>query len=51
MINFNGEWTIINTIELEQFEGTVYNITVDDTHNYVVENLLVHNVFQKKQFN
>jgi len=50
MINLNGEWTTIDTIELEQFNGTVYNIAVENTHNYIVENLLVHNAADKKAF-
>jgi len=47
-INLNGEWVKITNIELEPYTGKVYNISVEDTHNYVANNILVHNV-QKKQ--
>lgn len=46
-INLNGEWVKITNIELEPYTGKVYNISVEDTHNYVANNILVHNV-QKK---
>jgi hypothetical protein len=47
-INLNGEWITINTIELKDFTGTVYNISVNGTHNYFADNIMVHNVFGKK---
>ncbi len=46
-INLNGEWVKIESIELEQYNGKVYNISVEDTHNYVANNILVHNVEKK----
>jgi hypothetical protein len=49
-INLNGSWVKIETIELEPFEGTVYNIGVEDTHNYFANNILVHNVDKKIAF-
>ncbi len=48
-INLNGEWVKIESIELEPYNGKVYNISVEDTHNYVANNILVHNV--EKKFN
>jgi hypothetical protein len=47
LINLNGSWVKIETIELEPFEGIVYNIGVDGTHNYFANNILVHNVEKK----
>jgi intein/homing endonuclease len=49
-INLNGEWVTIDKIELKPYNGLVYNITVEDTHNYIVENVLVHNMPVKKEF-
>jgi hypothetical protein len=48
-INLNGEWVKIENIELEPYNGKVYNISVEDTHNYVANNILVHNVDKKFQ--
>jgi len=47
-INLLGDWVLIETLEFEDFKGIVYNITVEDTHNYIAEGILVHNVFDKK---
>jgi hypothetical protein len=46
-VNLNGEWIKIEKIELESYKGKVYNISVEDTHNYVANNFLVHNVDKK----
>jgi len=46
-ILLNGSWVKIETISLEPFEGMVYNIGVEDTHNYFANNILVHNVDKK----
>ena len=46
-INLNGEWVKITNIELEPYTGKVYNISVEDTHNYVANNILVHNMNKK----
>lgn len=46
-INLNGEWVKIDNIELEPYNGKVYNISVEDTHNYIANNILVHNVDKK----
>lgn len=46
-INLNGEWVKIEKIELEPYSGKVYNISVEDTHNYIANNILVHNVEKK----
>jgi hypothetical protein len=48
-INLNGEWVKIENVELEPYNGKVYNISVEDTHNYIANNILVHNV--EKKFN
>ena len=44
-INVNGEWEEIETIEfIETDKDTpVYNITVEGTHNYIANNVVVHN--------
>ena len=42
-INLMGTWVLIESIEFEDFKGIVYNITVEDTHNYLAEGILVHN--------
>lgn len=46
-INLMGEWVLIKSIEFQDFKGMVYNITVEDTHNYVAEGILVHNMAKK----
>lgn len=46
-INLNGEWVKIENVELEPYNGKVYNISVEDTHNYIANNILVHNVEKK----
>jgi hypothetical protein len=46
-INLNGEWIEIKTIEIEPFKGKVYNISVEETHNYLANDILVHNVEKK----
>jgi intein/homing endonuclease len=47
-INLMGDWVIVESIEFEDFEGIVYNISVEDTHNYITEGILVHNREVKK---
>jgi hypothetical protein len=48
-ININGEWELIESIDLYDFSGNVYNISVDgDCNNYYAEKVLVHNIFDKK---
>jgi len=46
-INLLGDWVMVETLEFEDFKGIVYNISVEDTHNYIAEGILVHN-FAKK---
>jgi hypothetical protein len=46
-INLNGEWVKITSIDLERYTGKVYNISVEDTHNYIANNILVHNIPKK----
>mgnify|MGYP000105955205 FL=1 len=48
-INLLGDWVIVDSIEFEDFKGIVYNISVEDTHNYVAEGILVHNMAKKLQ--
>ena len=43
-INLKGDWVLVESIEFEDYKGLVYNITVEDTHNYLAEGILVHNV-------
>jgi intein/homing endonuclease len=47
-INVNGEWKIIESLDLEPFKGLVYNITVEDTHTFIANNIVVHNIGFKK---
>lgn len=49
-IYFNDAWVLIDKIELEHFTGKVYNISIDETHNYFAQNILVHNPAGKKNF-
>ncbi len=42
-INLLGDWVLVETLEFEDFKGLVYNITVEDTQNYIAEGILVHN--------
>jgi hypothetical protein len=46
-INLMGDWVIVESIEFEDFKGIVYNISVEDTHNYIAEGILVHNMAKK----
>lgn len=48
-INLLGDWVIVDSIEFEDFKGIVYNISVEDTHNYIAEGILVHNMAKKLQ--
>jgi hypothetical protein len=52
-INVLNDWALIEKIELVPYKGNVYNISVEETHNYFAENILVHNVEnkEKKSFN
>lgn len=47
-INVNGEWVVIKSLDLEPFKGLVYNITVEDTHTFIANNIVVHNFGEKK---
>ena len=43
---YNNEYYMeIKNISTEDFEGTVYNIEVSNTHSYVVNNISVHNCY------
>jgi hypothetical protein len=46
-INLIGNWVLIESIEFEDFKGIVYNISVEDTQNYIAEGILVHNMAKK----
>ena len=48
-INLMGDWVIVESIEFEDYKGIVYNISVEDTHNYIAEGILVHNMAKKLQ--
>jgi hypothetical protein len=48
-INLMGNWVLIETIEFEDYKGLVYNISVEDTQNYIAEGILVHNMAKKLQ--
>ena len=39
----NGSWTRIKTIRRQAYTGPVYDLTVDDNHNYLTDMGLVHN--------
>ena len=46
-VNINGEWKLIEKLELEPYQGIVYNITVEETHTFIANKFVVHN-FEKK---
>jgi hypothetical protein len=46
-INLVGNWVLVETIEFEDYKGLVYNISVEDTQNYIAEGILVHNAAKK----
>lgn len=46
-INLLGDWVMVDSIEFEDFKGIVYNISVEDTQNYIAEGILVHNMAKK----
>ena len=48
-LNYFKDWVLIEKIELEPYTGKVYNITVEETHNYIAENVLVHNIEGKEK--
>jgi len=48
-INLEGNWVLVKSIEFEDFKGIVYNISVEDTQNYIAEGILVHNMAKKIQ--
>ncbi len=48
-INLMGDWVLVESIEFEDFKGLVYNISVEDTQNYIAEGILVHNMAKKLQ--
>lgn len=37
------QFTEITNIHKEEYNGKVYDITVEDAHSYNIENLIVHN--------
>ena len=39
----NGSWTRIKTIRRQAYTGPVYDLSVDDNHNYLTDMGLVHN--------
>ena len=39
----NGSWTRIKTIRRQPYTGLVYDLSVDDNHNYLTDMGLVHN--------
>ena len=43
-VYMDGVWSLVEDIKLQPFSGIVYNISVDNGHNYIAENLLVHNI-------
>jgi hypothetical protein len=48
-VNISGEWKLIDKLELEPYQGIVYNLTVEDTHTYIANNFVVHNI-KKEEF-
>jgi ribonucleotide reductase alpha subunit len=41
--SLNGSWTRIKTIRRQAYTGTVYDLTIDENHNYLTDMGLVHN--------
>jgi intein/homing endonuclease len=48
-VYLDGVWVLIEDMQLQPFTGIVYNLSVESVHNYIAENLLVHNVIDKIQ--
>jgi hypothetical protein len=48
-VYLDGVWVLVEDIQLQPFTGIVYNLSVENVHNYIAENLLVHNVIDKLQ--
>ena len=44
ILKVDGSYEVVESIELDSEPHTVYNFTVEDTHNYFVEDLLAHNI-------
>lgn len=43
----NGRiWTRVRSVEAKSFEGTVYNLEVENSHTYTAHNAVVHNCMQ-----
>lgn len=42
-VNIEGEWKLVQSLELEPFKGIVYNLTVEDTHTFIANDFIVHN--------
>ncbi len=43
ILDEDGYWTKIKKIETEPYNGKVYDLTVENNHNYLVNNIIVHN--------
>lgn len=46
-VYLDGVWVLIEDIKLQPFTGIVYNLSVENVHNYFAGNLLVHNFKDK----
>jgi DNA polymerase III alpha subunit len=43
ILDEDGYWVKIKKIEKESYQGEVYDLTVENNHNYIVNNITVHN--------
>ena len=43
ILDNDGYWTKITEIEKMKYNGKVYDLTVENNHNYIVNNVTVHN--------
>jgi hypothetical protein len=43
-VNIEGEWKLVESLDLEPYKGIVYNLTVEDTHTFIANKFVVHNI-------
>jgi hypothetical protein len=46
--NLNGECLVQTTVSSSEYQGYVYNLEVEGDHTYVVQNVVVHNCFERE---
>ena len=43
MVDENGDWDVVESVERVSLDGPVYDLDIERTHNYVAEGLVTHN--------